>query len=63
MGCGLVGEKCNERWVANQPTSASAVAVWDHYLDRWTLLNTIRTVAAGAATLMFTLGLMQGGGV
>ena len=28
-----------------------AVRVWEHYLDRWTMLNTIRTVAAIAAVV------------
>ena len=34
---------------------------WERYLDRWTMLNTIRTAASVAATLTFTIGLMQGG--
>lgn len=39
---------------------AEAVQVWDRYLDQWTRLNTVRTVAAGAAVLAFTIGLIQG---
>jgi len=59
---GLGNVPMNERLAAVSSTDSEAVPVWDHYLDRWTLLNTIRTVAAGAASLMFTLGLMQGSG-
>ena len=33
--------------------------IWEHYLDRWTMLNTLRTVAAISAALAFTVGLMQ----
>jgi uncharacterized membrane protein len=58
---GLGNVPLNERLAAVSTTDSEAVEVWDHYLDRWTLLNTIRTVAAGAAAVMFTLGLMQGG--
>ena len=57
---GLGNVPLNERLAALSTTEPEAAAVWGHYLNRWTLLNTIRTVAAGAAALMFTLGLMQG---
>ena len=59
---GLGNVPLNDQLAAVSATDSEAVAVWDHYLDRWTLLNTIRTVAAGAAALMFTFGLMQGAG-
>ena len=59
---GLGNVPLNDRLAAVAETDPTAVAVWEHYLDRWTRLNTIRTVAAAAAALMFTLGLMQGGG-
>ncbi len=41
---------------ADEPTSAT---FWRHYIDRWTLLNTVRTVAAASAALSFTVGLIQ----
>ena len=41
-------------------TGAETTAVWIHYLDRWTLLNTVRTAAALAAALMLTIGLLRG---
>lgn len=51
----------NDQLAALSATDPKAISVWENYLDRWTLLNTIRTVAAVAATLMFTLGLLQNG--
>jgi uncharacterized membrane protein len=49
----------NEQLAAVTATDDDAVTVWEHYLDRWTLLNTVRTVAATAAAFSFTVGLMQ----
>lgn len=40
---------------------AAAAALWESYLHRWTRLNTLRTVAAASAALMFTVGLIQSG--
>ena len=56
---GLGNVPLNERLAAVSTTDSEAVAVWDHYMVRWTLLNTIRTVAAAAATLLLTLGLLH----
>jgi uncharacterized membrane protein len=50
----------NNRLQAVSGSDASAFPVWEHYLDRWTLLNTLRTLGAVAAALMFTLGLTGG---
>ena len=51
----------NNRLAAVAATDPDAIALWEHYLDRWTLLNSVRTVAAFAAVLLFVLGLLQGG--
>ena len=51
----------NDRLAAVAATDAASIAVWEHYLDRWTLLNTVRTVAAMCAALLFSIGLMQHG--
>jgi uncharacterized membrane protein len=59
---GLGNVPLNNQLTAVSATDPEAISVWKHYLDRWTLLNTIRTVAAVAAALMFALGLMQGAG-
>jgi uncharacterized membrane protein len=40
--------------VADDP---EAVAVWSHYRDRWTRLNTLRTLAAALAVVTFCVGL------
>ncbi len=58
---GLGDVPLNDQLAAVTATDADAVTVWEHYLDRWTLLNTVRTVAATAAALSFTVGLMQHG--
>lgn len=52
----------NERLAAVSATDPDSVALWRHYLDRWTLLNTVRAAAATGAALMFTLGLLRQGG-
>ncbi|MDJ0940008.1 MAG: DUF1772 domain-containing protein [Woeseiaceae bacterium] len=51
----------NNKLAEVSATDPGAVAVWEEYLRTWTLLNTIRTVAAAAATLAFALGLMVQG--
>ena len=53
----------NNKLAAVSAVEPDAIAVWEHYLDRWTTLNTIRTVAATAAAMMFTIGLIQDTGV
>ena len=52
----------NDRLKAESAEDPAAVSVWQHYLERWTMLNTIRTMAAFAAVLVFTVGLMQSAG-
>ena len=42
-------------------TNRATVDLWEHYLGRWTLWNTVRTVAAMMAASLFALGLMQNG--
>jgi uncharacterized membrane protein len=57
---GLGNVPMNNELAAVSATDAAAVAVWEHYLERWTLLNAIRTIAAVAAVLAFTCGLIIG---
>ena len=52
----------NHQLAAITATDADAVKLWLHYLDRWTMWNHVRVVAAISATLMFTVGLTQDGG-
>ena len=56
---GLGNVPLNDQLAAVSASNSSAIAVWEHYLDRWTLLNTVRTVAATAAAISFTFGLLQ----
>ena len=52
----------NNRLASVSAAEPDALAVWEHYLDRWTMLNSVRTVAALAAVLMFTIALVQSAG-
>jgi uncharacterized membrane protein len=49
----------NDRLAAAVPDE-NGVLLWEHYLERWTQFNTLRTIAAIAAALTFTLGLIGG---
>lgn len=59
---GLGNVPLNDQLAAVNAADPGSAAVWEHYLDRWTRLNTIRTIAAMAAAMMFALGLIQHGG-
>lgn len=50
----------NERLAQVSTIDSSGRQLWLHYLERWTLLNTIRTVAALAAALLIAAGLLAG---
>ena len=41
---------------ANDPAAGD---IWQHYLDRWTRLNTIRTVSSTVAAVMILIGLLK----
>lgn len=49
----------NNQLAAVSASDPAARDVWNHYLDRWTTWNTVRTVAAMMAALLFCLGLIQ----
>jgi uncharacterized membrane protein len=49
----------NDKLAAIAAADPGAVETWEHYLDRWTRLNTARTVASLSAAAMFTVGLVQ----
>ncbi len=51
----------NDQLAAVSATDSNAVELWTHYLDRWTMWNHVRTVAAMAAALLFALGLIKNG--
>ncbi len=47
----------NEALATVDPGSADGVKLWSSYLANWTLWNHVRTVAALAATALFSIGL------
>ncbi len=49
----------NNQLAAVSATDPAASDVWNHYLERWTMWNTVRTVAAMVAALLFCLGLLR----
>ena len=59
---GLGNVPLNDQLAAVAATDPGTLEVWEHYLNRWTLLNHIRTAAAVAAALLYTVGLIEHGG-
>jgi uncharacterized membrane protein len=49
----------NDNLAAISATNAGAAELWEHYLNRWTMWNHVRTASAMLAALLFTLGLLQ----
>ena len=56
---GLGNVPLNNELASVTAAGPTANEVWQKYLDRWTRLNTIRTVASFAAALMLVTGLLQ----
>ncbi|MFQ5473226.1 MAG: DUF1772 domain-containing protein [Dehalococcoidia bacterium] len=59
---GLSNVPLNDQLAAVSATDLGARQVWEHYLNRWTMWNHVRTAAAMVAALLYSLGLMQNGG-
>lgn len=61
VGCFLVtmvfNVPLNNALAKVTPDSVEGVNLWKHYLSRWTLWNSVRTVASLAATVLFILAL------
>ena len=49
----------NDQLAAVSALDPETEELWLHYLDRWTQLNTLRTLAAAGAAVMFVIGLMR----
>lgn len=47
----------NNALAAAQPGTPGAATFWAHYLERWTMWNTVRTVAPTAAMILFVVAL------
>jgi uncharacterized membrane protein len=58
---GIGNVPLNERLAEASADDPDAVQTWDDYLDRWTRLNTVRTVAATVASVLLIAGLMLRG--
>ena len=52
----------NDRLASVSATDPGSVELWNRYLDRWTLLNTVRAAAAMLAAASFTVGLILAAG-
>ncbi len=55
---GLGNVPLNDQLAAVGVDAPGAEELWQHYLNRWTLWNHVRTAAALAAALMHSLGLL-----
>jgi uncharacterized membrane protein len=56
---GMGNVPLNNQLASIRATDSAASDTWQHYLDRWTQLNTLRTVCAIAATVVLIIGLMK----
>lgn len=56
---GMGNVPLNNQLASIAATDPVASDTWQHYLERWTQLNTLRTVSAIAVTVMFIIGLLQ----
>jgi uncharacterized membrane protein len=52
----------NDQLAGVTATDPGAREIWEHYLDRWTMWNHVRTISSIAAALLYTLGLLRYGG-
>ena len=51
----------NDQLAAVFATDPDAAKLWGHYLDRWTMWNHVRTLAAFVAALLYAAGLVSNG--
>lgn len=56
---GMGNVPLNNQLAVVKSNDPSAGDIWQHYLDRWTRLNTIRTVSATVAAVMILIGLLK----
>lgn len=48
----------NNALAAARPETAEAASLWAHYLERWTMWNTVRMVASAASMTMLVVALL-----
>jgi uncharacterized membrane protein len=56
---GMGNVPLNNQLASINAADPAASDIWQHYLDRWTQLNTLRTVCATAASVVLIIGLMK----
>ena len=56
---GMGNVPLNNQLAAVTVNDPAASDFWQHYLDRWTRLNTIRTVSSTVAAVMILIGLLK----
>lgn len=62
MVTGLGNVPLNNQLAALSPSDHASAGHWERYLERWTLLNTVRTLGATAAALFMAIGLVLSAG-
>ena len=50
----------NKQLAETSPLDAGSAETWQHYLDRWTTLNSQRALGSVVAAVLFIIGLMRG---
>ncbi|MFK7954907.1 MAG: DUF1772 domain-containing protein [Lysobacterales bacterium] len=55
---GLGNVPLNNALAATTAGDSASVVIWEHYLDRWTRLNTFRCIGAVVAALCFIVALL-----
>lgn len=56
---GLGNVPLNNQLASIRHTDPASSEIWQHYLERWTRLNTLRTMSSIAATLVLIIGLIN----
>jgi uncharacterized membrane protein len=56
---GLGNVPLNNQLASITATDSAASNIWQHYVERWTQLNTFRTVCALAASVVLLTGLLK----
>jgi len=56
---GMGNVPLNSQLASMSITNPTANDTWQHYLERWTKLNTLRTVCALAASVVLIIGLIK----
>jgi len=58
MVTGLGNVPLNNKLASTEVINSAANAIWQHYLKRWTQLNTLRTICSLAAAMVLLIGII-----